>query len=164
MTVYIHTDSRPAWIDWAMPKGEAWREQAACIGTDPSRYDPAANASADELRRIHKAFRVCAGCPVIGECAASAVEWQDSGVRGGQMFSYGMVIAVNAPKPTGPAPKLVCGTDSAYRQHRARDEPACDPCLDAHARYGKMQAARKRRYREKKKLEREARQQAEEAS
>lgn len=28
-----------------------------------------------------------------------------------------------------------CGTEAAYRRHRRRGEPACQPCRQAHAAY-----------------------------
>jgi len=31
-----------------------------------------------------------------------------------------------------------CGTEAAYRRHKYRREPACNPCLDAHRRYNRL--------------------------
>lgn len=42
-----------------------------------------------------------------------------------------------AERPTTPTPDPRCGTDPGYSVHRRRNEPACTPCLAAHATYAR---------------------------
>ncbi len=62
-----------------LPPRPRWHELAACDGLDPtgSVFFPARGHSAAPAKAI------CAGCPVVGECLAWALEHEDYGVYGG---------------------------------------------------------------------------------
>ncbi|USX50599.1 WhiB family transcriptional regulator [Lentzea sp. HUAS12] len=51
----------------------AWRERAACAGSDPSLFDTAG--------RIAAAKKVCASCPVIDECRQDQLDWEATSPR-----------------------------------------------------------------------------------
>lgn len=61
-----------------------WRHRAACRDeADPDRFFPVGN-SGPALLQIADAKRVCAGCDVVANCLAEALDWGlDSGVYGG---------------------------------------------------------------------------------
>ncbi len=61
-----------------------WRARAACRNTtDPDTFFPVAEDGPAFERAVAAAKRVCAGCPVRGECAAWAIEALPHGVAGG---------------------------------------------------------------------------------
>jgi WhiB family redox-sensing transcriptional regulator len=51
----------------ALPSREIWREEARCRGMDPDIFFHGRRRSAARARRI------CAGCPVVGECLDYAI-------------------------------------------------------------------------------------------
>lgn len=66
-----------------MPRGDDWRDFAACRGADPEIFFPISltGPSADAARR---AKEVCAGCPVRSACLSFAVRTgQAYGIWGG---------------------------------------------------------------------------------
>ena len=58
----------------------AWRDEAACIGTDPETFFPVAphgshgKAARQHRAAINAALAICEGCPVADHCLAEAVE------------------------------------------------------------------------------------------
>jgi WhiB family redox-sensing transcriptional regulator len=46
----------------------AWREQAACAGTDPAVFE--------DQHRIPDARQLCAGCPVMRHCQDDQLAWE----------------------------------------------------------------------------------------
>ncbi len=65
------------WPD--LPPSPEWHARAACDGRDPtgSVFFP------DHGKSAAAAKEICAGCPVVGECLAWALEHEDWGVFGG---------------------------------------------------------------------------------
>jgi WhiB family transcriptional regulator, redox-sensing transcriptional regulator len=60
-----------------------WHAEAACRGRDPERWFPEKRKTlAEEIRAALPAKRICAGCPVLTECLATAFE-NDFGIWGG---------------------------------------------------------------------------------
>lgn len=65
------------------PRETAWIERAACIGEDPELFFPV-GSTAPAVRQAARAKRVCAACPVRGECLRWSLDTcQDAGVWGG---------------------------------------------------------------------------------
>lgn len=58
-------------------QAEAWQERALCAQTDPETFFPEKGGSSSEAKRI------CAGCPVKGECLEYALD------RGERFGIYG---------------------------------------------------------------------------
>lgn len=57
------------------PPHKTWVKQAKCANSDPRKFDP--------VGRPHKnriAAKLCAGCPVIAQCAQDALHYQDEGI------------------------------------------------------------------------------------
>lgn len=62
------------------------------------RIDPELFFS-DTLAEINQAKAACAGCPVLTECLAGAIERREPwGVWGGQLFERGVVIVQKRPR------------------------------------------------------------------
>ena len=67
----------------------AWRDEAACIGTDPETFF--ATAPRGSHRHEHEeaardrasAKRVCRVCPVADDCLKWAIEHREHGIWGG---------------------------------------------------------------------------------
>lgn len=58
-----------------------WRDLAACLEEDPTRFFPAG----DDAAEVERAKAVCSGCPVREECLAYAIEThQTHGIWGGR--------------------------------------------------------------------------------
>lgn len=81
MTLFGTT--RHSGYDFTMPRHDMWREQAACIGSDPEIFNlvqVSGNAKAPEIREVlernrfnfSKALAFCAICPVGQECEDDA--------------------------------------------------------------------------------------------
>jgi hypothetical protein len=84
----------------------AWRDQAACIGADPTRFDVVELHSTTEMTRIEAAaLQYCTGCPVLQECGATADQSRLWGLWGGtyrrvQQGRYRWHVLVDgAPEP-----------------------------------------------------------------
>ena len=65
------------WLMWdvghvldVIPPAPAWQIDAACLGVDPDVFFPAKSVAA--------AKRICADCPVVGECLTFVMELEDS--------------------------------------------------------------------------------------
>lgn len=67
-------------------------------------------------------------------------------------YTYrGKVRDLHEPWPdTEPTPDELCGTYTGYTRHRAKNEPACQPCKTANAANSK---AAKQRWRARKKVD-----------
>lgn len=65
--------------------GRGWRQRAACQGMDGSRFfGPERERATAEAARIAAAKRVCAGCAVVPDCRAFALQTGEPyGVWGG---------------------------------------------------------------------------------
>lgn len=69
-------------------KNNEWRGSALCAQTDPEAFFPQNKAYADEYNgynNYNDARKICAECPVKGECLADALMIGDVeyGMRGG---------------------------------------------------------------------------------
>ena len=73
--------SGSAFFDW---EHQSWRDQAACLHTDPDRFFPAGNTG-EAIDQIRAAKAVCEVCPVQGACLQFALETnQEAGIWGGK--------------------------------------------------------------------------------
>lgn len=107
-----------------------WMDQALCVGADPEIWF-------DGKRRA-EAKRICAECPVAGDCRARGAD-EYRGVWAGEVKNRTSV---------GPSPALPfieeqpCGTTRGYDRHLRNNQPACARCLIAH-RYRNSELARR---------------------
>lgn len=62
------------WPDMPAP-ARGWVAHAKCRGGDLRQFDPVGRPNKQQI-----AARLCAGCPVIQECAQDALHYQDQGV------------------------------------------------------------------------------------
>jgi hypothetical protein len=73
-------------------RGDDWRDNAACLDTDPTLFDPIDDESKG-LRgrlRIARAKTVfCDSCPVAADCLADGIEKKTWGLRGGVYLENG---------------------------------------------------------------------------
>jgi hypothetical protein len=83
---------------------------------------------------------LCHGCPRKTACADWALTFVDpvtgthvSGVWGGTTTDQRATMRGTPSK---------CGTRSGYLAHQRQQEPACQPCKDAAARFSKEQRAK----------------------
>ncbi len=65
------------------PQGREWRSQAACLGTDPELFYPAAEIGPVHDAQVAAAKAVCARCPVVAACLVGALARIPYGVAGG---------------------------------------------------------------------------------
>ncbi|MHA6631886.1 WhiB family transcriptional regulator [Pseudonocardia sichuanensis] len=63
--------------------GRQWRDRAACRGTDPEVFFPAAQAGPALAEQVGRAKAVCARCPVRPQCLEFALRALPEGVAGG---------------------------------------------------------------------------------
>jgi WhiB family redox-sensing transcriptional regulator len=109
---------------------------AVCAQVDPELFsDPT---------QVPLAKKVCAGCPVINECLSWALsERLDYGVYGGMSTSARAAMRSRLPRI---APRrnreYGCGTDAGYKRHQREGSKACRACIDGHAEYRRLLAAR----------------------
>ena len=106
----------------------AWQEQAACRGASPATFFPSGGRGSTA-----RAKQICAGCPVVEECLAFAVEHRIiDGVFGGLDVRQRRAVQAHNPRRRAVS---VCGTESGYQAHRRADPPtpACDACREAWA-------------------------------
>lgn len=67
-----------------------WRDDAACVGSDPNLFGPWEPATEGENRRVAIAVQRCAMCPVIAQCHNAAEELGHAfGVWAGRIWSDG---------------------------------------------------------------------------
>ena len=103
-----------------MSRVASWMSRAACVGHDPEIWFQASTRA--------QAQRICAGCPVAGDCRVRGAE-EYRGVWGG---------GVHMRKSVGPSPSLPyineqpCGTEGGYARHLRDDQPPCGRCTIAH--------------------------------
>lgn len=68
------------------PPARFWRDRAKCKGADPRLYELAhLRTNATAVRKSTSAA-LCAGCPVLRDCAADAYIHEDIGVVRGGVF------------------------------------------------------------------------------
>lgn len=121
-------------VVWPDITGQAWREQAACVGRDPRWWEPAdSHVDLGDVARWTEAAKVCAGCPVLARCASDVTREDAGSIRAGLYVSgTGRLKAVptlRGPRRTGGGqiPPSPCGTLAARRRHQNRKE-SCEPC------------------------------------
>lgn len=103
-----------------MPPMGSWVEAAACRGSEPELFHPDRGASTASAKAV------CAGCPVIDECLAWALDTtQKYGVWGGTSEKERRIMRRVAAEPaqmSGPKVCDCCG--DTYRAGR-RDQRYC---------------------------------------
>lgn len=130
----------------ATPADLYWRDRAACIGANPSLFDPphSGERPAQLDRRMAEAAEYCHDCPVLAACRQSATTYGDEGFRAGVMRSWRAVdhaVRELAPKPQRSlAP---CGTTAAYHRHLRHGEPTDIACARAYALHRRAYRARR---------------------
>jgi WhiB family transcriptional regulator, redox-sensing transcriptional regulator len=103
---------------------EPWREQAACKGVDPNLFFPGSGGVTDEAKRV------CATCPVAGECLDYSLRTcQKLGIWGGTSESERRKLRRGIREIRGPVP---CGTVAGWARHKRRNEDVCDECRTAY--------------------------------
>lgn len=64
-------------------RGHDWRDDAACIKSDPELFFPVGNTG-PALEQINRARKICASCPVIVHCMQDALRQSiQYGIAGG---------------------------------------------------------------------------------
>jgi WhiB family transcriptional regulator, redox-sensing transcriptional regulator len=115
------------------PEANAWRDQAACKGTDPALFWP--ESGGNDTKEQAKA--VCATCPVQAECREHAVMFPERfGIWGGTSEDDRLILRKqyrqdNGLPNRGPLVLSPCGTYAAGRRHQAKGEPIDDACREA---------------------------------
>ena len=61
---------------------DGWRARAACRTSDPEVFFPVAEDGPELEQAVARAKRICAGCPVLAECRAWAIEALSHGIAG----------------------------------------------------------------------------------
>jgi WhiB family transcriptional regulator, redox-sensing transcriptional regulator len=127
-----------------------WRNDAACIG-NPHPFEPDDRGGTHDWRTPRA---ICNGCPVRQMCLDDALAFEAGvpfilrwGMRGG-MTPGERVDLEQKLHPREEAKRVTtapCGTVTAYRRHKYRREPICQPCRDA---ANEANRARKARLRE----------------
>lgn len=116
------------------PARRRWRQLAACASrTDLDWIEPD-EQTAGECRRV------CARCPVVDDCLASAVDSGEPwGIWGGRDRAQRAAIALASG--AGP-PRLIAphGTNARYAKHGCR----CGICRSAHTEHERRRRARVR--------------------
>jgi hypothetical protein len=71
-----------------------WRDQAGCLGADPSLFEPVTKPESrlcagepSHLDRVQEALSYCDRCPVRARCSAWAKASGEQGVWGGEYLS-----------------------------------------------------------------------------
>lgn len=131
-----------------------WRDQAACRGHDPELWFP----DPGETFKRREAIAICDTCPVLTPCAIEAHNkhiphgiWggqtakQRSQIRGVRADRLATINRANTGRPRQTS--VECGTHQGYKRHHHRNEPACAPCRDAHAKHMRHKRAEQRRAR-----------------
>jgi hypothetical protein len=61
---------------------DGWRARAGCRTSDPEVFFPVAEYGVELEQAVARAKRICAGCPVVAECRAWAIEALPHGIAG----------------------------------------------------------------------------------
>ena len=71
-----------------------WQSRAACIGEDPTLFDPSRTTKpgAKDRKRVWQAKDICQGCPVKNECLAFGAKHRYYGVFGGEYIAAGHIV------------------------------------------------------------------------
>ena len=87
--------------------GRGWRQRAACQGMDSSRFfGPERERAPAEVARIEAAKRVCAGCAVVPDCRAFALQTGEPyGVWGGLSEYERAEMLESIPACSSPSPR-----------------------------------------------------------
>ena len=86
-------------------RGDDWRDQAACLGTDPELFAIPGSGTEwerdDHADQLEAALTHCRACPVAAECLASALLHGDQDtVRGGTTPNQRARIRRNRARPS----------------------------------------------------------------
>jgi WhiB family redox-sensing transcriptional regulator len=112
----------------------AWSEGAKCANAaNPDAWFPVS-----EARALPVAKALCAGCPVVNDCLAYALERPElEGIWGGTTDAQrARLRGDTSALPT----RIQCGTQAGVSAHKRRGEPKCRPCRDAAAAYKRQWA------------------------
>jgi hypothetical protein len=118
----------------------AWYEHALCATVDPELFHPEKGGSNAAAKRI------CAGCDVLEQCRAYALEQpadQLHGIWGGTTAKDRR--AIRAGLGLNVKPLQPCGTRAAYMRHLKDDEQPCDACARANFDYHRAREGRSSR-------------------
>lgn len=123
----------------------AWRDRAACIGTNPALWDD--EPTHRDQDAIRAAKQICASCPVLEECRAHALlTAEPAGIWGGFTEQERNLILKRNPRPSTRERKLLpCGTEGAFHRHTRRGEPIDKPCREAALAAQRKRHARRQR-------------------
>lgn len=116
---------------------DTWRDEAACLGHDTSKWFPDSPTNGRSATTA-QAIQICRSCPVQTQCLTTALTTPEPwGIWGGLTERQ---RAAHRPRRSQAHPH---GTNAGYARHLNVGDPACRPCLEAHAAY----QANKRRIR-----------------
>jgi WhiB family redox-sensing transcriptional regulator len=115
------------------PRGEDWRERAACLGIDPEVFHPISERMAVDEAALAEAKATCAICPVRRDCLSFALDVGDRwGVYGGFTADERRLKFGGQPRPDRAAPvrcrrgrHWMTGENVYVDEHRHRHCRAC---------------------------------------
>ena len=103
---------------------QSWRDEANCVGEDPSLFE--AGHGVGWATVWDRVKHLCEPCPVQQQCQEYG-QTQDDMMWGG--------IAREAGRNVAYTPMKGCGTVTAYKRHISRNERPCGPCRQANRLY-----------------------------
>jgi WhiB family transcriptional regulator, redox-sensing transcriptional regulator len=110
-----------------------WTARAACKGSTHLFFP---EKGGDSWNLSRKAKAICAGCPVIAECAEAGL-YEFHGIWAGMSRDERQAVRSSL------RPEIRCGTASGYRRHRSRAEEPCEPCCEAQRVYERERRRRR---------------------
>lgn len=116
--------------------------KARCIGKTNLFFS-------EKKEDIRLAKDICGTCPIRHDCLMLALEKGEAwGVWAGYDYQELRIIAPMKGFPPPDRKAIEHGTERGSAWHRRRNEPMCEPCLNA---YNKISAERMRLYRKRRK-------------
>lgn len=123
-----------------LPGRADWRHDAACRDRDPELFFPAAETGPAYDAQAAAAVQVCAGCPVVAQCRAWALDELPHGVAGGLDEHQRRRQRTRAPQPGHPPRRRVAvPVDASPREFAAAGRAAAatgEPTASVAARFG----------------------------
>jgi len=129
---------------------DKWQTLATCSGADINLFFDDNRDERDVL------FELCDNCPVHEQCLAHALVAEDYGYwakttpEDRKKMRKRLGIVLKRPEDRLDKSESVCGTDKGYRRHLRQNrlvginEVMCEPCLNAHVLYNKMQYSKRK--------------------
>ncbi len=90
-----------------------WRRAAACLGTDPELFYPAAESGPVHDAQVAAAKAVCRRCPVVASCLAEALARIPYGIAGGLTEDERRALRRRDRQTVAAVARLVSGAQKA---------------------------------------------------